>query len=394
VTITTRALAWLAVGVAALASAAPACQACSIPVFRYALERWPAEPYEAVVLHRGPLGPAEQAALDALRKTTEGNAALTNLQVRTVDLEGPDGKQSEPLLKGGDAGALPRLIVRYPDSLRVEEHAWAGALTTANVQALVDSPTRREIVRRLAGGDCAVWLLIESGDRAQDDAAARLLREQLRKLEGVLELPPQTDAEGPGDEPPPEPKGEAEGGESALPKLKVAFSSLRVSQTDPAEKLFLDTLLGLDPELRKEGKPIALAVFGQGRALPALLGDGINAENITDVCAFVVGPCSCQVKAMNPGWDVLMTADWFGALDGQIVKDPEPPALTGSVAAALPKAGPADTSAGAAAKAVVATPTGGLLLRNILLAAAAGVAILAAASFAVLRRGGAPREPR
>jgi len=394
VTTTTRALACLAVCLAALALAGPVCQACSIPVFRYALERWPAEPYEAVVLHRGPLAPAEQAALDVLRKTAEGNAALTNLQVRTVDLAGPDSKQAEALLKGGEAGALPRLIVRYPDSLRIQEHAWSGALTTANIQALVDSPARREIVRRLAGGDCAVWLLIECGDRAQDDAAAKVLRDQLKKLENVLELPPQMDADAFGDGPP-EPKGDGGADPDAvtLPKLKVAFSSLRVAQTDPAEKLFLDTLLGLDPELRKEGKPIALAVFGQGRALPALLGDGINPENIADVCTFVVGPCSCQVKAMNPGWDVLMTADWFGALDGQVVKDPEPPALTGSVAAALPKAAPTEASSGPASDAAPAA-AGGLLLRNVLLAAAAGAALLAIASFAVLRRGGMPREPR
>ena len=33
--------------------------ACQIPVFRYALERWQATPYEVVIFHRGPLSPAD-----------------------------------------------------------------------------------------------------------------------------------------------------------------------------------------------------------------------------------------------------------------------------------------------------------------------------------------------
>src|SRR5512136_1886912 len=36
-----------------LLSSIPSALACSVPVFRYALERWPASPYEAVVFHRG-----------------------------------------------------------------------------------------------------------------------------------------------------------------------------------------------------------------------------------------------------------------------------------------------------------------------------------------------------
>ncbi|MFT5104551.1 MAG: hypothetical protein ACI9UA_000166, partial [Pseudoalteromonas tetraodonis] len=27
-------------------------------------------------------------------------------------------------------------------------------------------------------------------------------------------------------------------------------------------------------------------------------------------CFFLTGACSCQVKAQNPGWDLLLSADW------------------------------------------------------------------------------------
>ena len=35
--------------------------ACSVPVFRYALEKWPPDVYQATVFHRGPLTSAQQA---------------------------------------------------------------------------------------------------------------------------------------------------------------------------------------------------------------------------------------------------------------------------------------------------------------------------------------------
>ncbi len=62
--------------------------ACSTPVFRYALERWPADPYEIVVTHRGALeGEAKQAsdALDAAYRDAEETA---NIYPRFEDLSG------------------------------------------------------------------------------------------------------------------------------------------------------------------------------------------------------------------------------------------------------------------------------------------------------------------
>ena len=41
-----------------------AAQACSVPVFRYALERWPADAYRLVIFHNGPLSAEQQAERD------------------------------------------------------------------------------------------------------------------------------------------------------------------------------------------------------------------------------------------------------------------------------------------------------------------------------------------
>src|SRR5947207_1747684 len=50
--------------------------ACNVPVFRYALERWPAANYEVVLFHRGPLNPAEQAARALLEQAAQRTANL------------------------------------------------------------------------------------------------------------------------------------------------------------------------------------------------------------------------------------------------------------------------------------------------------------------------------
>ena len=40
--------------------------ACSVPVYRYALERWWPDPYEVIVFHRGELTEQQQAILKDL----------------------------------------------------------------------------------------------------------------------------------------------------------------------------------------------------------------------------------------------------------------------------------------------------------------------------------------
>ena len=361
----------LALAVLAVSEAA----ACSIPVFRYALERWPAEPYQAIVLHKGALSAEDQKLVETLRKAATADGAPANLEVQTADCDGKLDKDVEALLKQEVGAEMPRLVLLYPASLRVEEKAWSGPLGPGLAARLLDSPARRKITSRLLAGDCAVWLLVECGERAKDDAAGKLLREQLAKLETTLELPTPEALGGFGEEPP-EP--------GAKRDLKVAFSHLRVSRADKAEQAFLDVLLSIDPEFKKEKEPMAFAIFGQGRALPALVGAGINADNVAEVCAFVVGPCSCQVKAMNPGWDLLMAADWSAAIEGRLVKEPEEPVLTGSVPAPLPKEKVASAAPVPAAPSAARAPSP--LLRNVLLAIVAAVILLAAASAFVLRR--------
>jgi len=63
--------------------------------------------------------------------------------------------------------------------------------------------------------------------------------------------------------------------------------------------------------------PVVFPVFGRGRILCALAGKAIVAGNLEDAATFLAGPCSCQVKELNPGIDILMAADWDSVVEGR-----------------------------------------------------------------------------
>ena len=194
---------------------------------------------------------------------------------------------------------LPALVVHYPAHLRIAEPVWSGPLDRDTVARLTDSPIRNALVRRLADGQTAVWLLLESGQSEQDDAAAMLLQEQLKKLEHELKLPELTDS--------------SEDKLLSAAPLHVAFSVLRVPR-GAAEQPLIQMLLHSEPDLAERTDPMVFPVFGRGRALLPLIGAGVTAENIHDSAAFLVGACSCEVKNQNPGFDLLLAADWDALL--------------------------------------------------------------------------------
>jgi hypothetical protein len=325
-----------------LVGASPA-QACSIPVFRYALERWRSEReedlYRVVVFHRGPLSPEEKSALDRLQTLSEVGARRANFVTELVDVSGKMTDDVRKLWEAQKNPTLPWMVLRFPESDEKRPTPWAGPLTKVNVGLLTESPARKEIARRILAGDSVVWVLLESGDTVADDAAAKLLQTELKRLEKVVELP----------------EGLGEGPVKLLSELpvRIAFSMIRLSRTDSAEQAFIGMLLNTEDDLPEEKGPMAFAVFGRGRAMPALVGKGINADMLQRGSEFLCGACSCQVKRLNPGYDMLMAVNWDailenpdqreserGSLEGQPVPIPTGKA-TGEVSLAIPESRPA-----------------------------------------------------
>ena len=174
---------------------------------------------------------------------------------------------------------------------------------------LVDSPARKQIAERLANGESAVWVFLESGDAAKDTEALKALEERIDYLGGVMNLPKLDDQD-------------IKNGLVSIPGdgLRLAFSVVKVKRDDPAEAAFVAMLLASEEDLRGFNEPMAFPIFGQGRALYALVGKGIRAETIDEAAQFLIGSCSCQVKEQNPGVDIAMAVDWR-----QMVKDQATP---------------------------------------------------------------------
>lgn len=273
-----------------LLSAATA-SACSVPVFRYALEHWPADPFQITIFHRGALTDAQKALL----KKDE----LANAAVHTVDLAHEPLADMVELWHQQITETLPWVVVRYPMTSGIRETLVSGPLSMETMTPLLDSPARQQIIERLAEGQSAVWVMIDSGDTAKDDSTAALIEKRLEYLMGVLDLPKLDEQD------------IANGLVSIKEEdLRLEFSLLRISREDAAEKAFMQMLVKSEKDLAGIHAPMVFPVFGQGRALYALVGPGIKNDTIDEAASFLIGKCSCQVKERNPGVDLLIRADW------------------------------------------------------------------------------------
>ncbi len=280
-----------------LAALTLAVHACEIPVYHYALENWEPDPWEVFVFHRGELSASERRAVDLLRTAADHRQGHGNLIVKTVDLN--TNRDAMMVQRWGEQGTseLPWVAAYYPQVHRIPDPAWSGPLKQADLTALVDSPLRQKIASELASRVTASWILLESGDRGKDNAVAALLERELSRLEDTLVLPV---LEGWG------PDGEANTPED------VDFTLHRLSRDSAEERMLVNMLLHSEPDLTTEfaNEPLAFPIYGRGLILYALAGPGINEWTIAQAAEFLTGPCSCQVKASNPGTDLLVQLDW------------------------------------------------------------------------------------
>lgn len=315
-------------------SAASLC-ACSVPVFRYALERWPPESYTVVVFHLGPLSADDQELVSEMKKEIAAPDTPANAHVETADVSGELTEDLSALYKGLDAKALPTIVL-WRSWREPCETVWVGALSRENVAALLRSPLRRETASQILADKVAVWVLVECGDQEADGQAASVLSSTLKKAETeVKDRMAALEAELSAD-------GQAERhveNEEPVPSLPFRFSLVRLSRSDARERVLRAMLLSVESDLREyEGQPMAFPVFGRGRALYALVGKGIREDNICEACAFLAGPCACQVKAMNPGIDLLISANWDEAIGPPAMSYHEAPVSLTGVSAAPPTA--------------------------------------------------------
>lgn len=293
-------------------------EGCQVPVFRYALERWKNDPYQIFVIADGELEGEAKSAFDLLRELEVDETSPANVLVEPVNLQDDrDEKTFRNHLKEQNI-QLPAIFVYYPEDKLTYSPIWAGAASIQNANAIVDSPIRKEVMSRILKGDSAIWLMVESGNRESDDSAFKKMGEFLKIAEKELELPEGV-------------IGAARAREALAAgqfidetnvldseiELKLAFSRLRMSRDSAKEEPFLEMLMHMESDLKDlKGQPMFFPIFGKGRALEPLIGEGIDKDNVLDYCSYITGACSCEVKKQNPGIDLLTRLDWIGAMEG------------------------------------------------------------------------------
>ena len=260
--------------------------ACTIPVFRYALDRWEADKFHLVL----PASASSDSALtDALRPLRANGKA--NLDITT------------------SKEAATAVLNFSRDS---EKPVWSGTLDKASLTALLDSPGRTKIIEQILAGDSAIWV-IAAGDNPADKAEVERIEKRLKFLGQVASLPIQD---------PNDPDSQLGPG----PALKLKFSTLRLNRNDPAEKLLVSILAGPKGAIDPATTSFAAAVFGKGRVLGAWSLNDLDDASLEDACMFLVGRCGCRIKNENPGWDLLLNVDWVKALNeaGQVKPAAQP----------------------------------------------------------------------
>jgi hypothetical protein len=287
-----------------------------------------------IVYHEGPLSTAESKWVERLESQTIDHGGFANAKVIRVamaenvavdgDVADRDTAKMRELVKaldGLDKVVFPYVVARTKIGGKRMVNHWRGSLDDFSRVDVIRSPVRKELRRRLLSGDSVVWLMLRSSDRQRNDATRARMESDLEELATAVSLP-----EGVG-----LPGSELH---SEVPLL-VRFSLLEIDPADPREQFLVDLFRGFYPDLARDGEPLLVPVFGRGRALEVIPADDLDSNLTRDLSLFLAGACSCQVKEQNPGFDLLIEADWDSELFGAEGVRP-PPAKTVSDRTAPP----------------------------------------------------------
>ena len=268
-------------------------QACENPVYQYAIQRWEGRQYELLIFE---LGQEEQLQeIESLKNLLRSCSIDETADSRTIGNANfhlvTSPQVTNALWQKLGKPPRPSMAIALQLDRPIEQCIfWQGDFTEANVRLLLDSPGRRAICEKLLGGAAAVWLLLKSGNPEQDQSAQTIIRDSLEKF-SVHYAQTETDK-----------------------APRFAIQSL--DRDDPAEMVFVSILSHVETGIDiKTDKPIAIPIYGRGRALYVLVGVGINTENILEACKFITGPCACDAKEDNPGVDLLMACNWDEELE-------------------------------------------------------------------------------
>jgi len=270
--------------------------ACTTPVFRYAMEMWEQDRYDALIIYDGSLTHQEEEIIRSLQKAIHHHASL-NLSLQKIDVAS-ERRTVKAILGKEMPATLPVICLWHPKQMGYAPPFFSERLSGITTEQIVQSTARKAIGDHLLRGVPVVWVLVTSGNREKDTTAMGILERELQSAATDILNDPVF-----------EPHFKHIRDQSNLfPQVVLHGSGLQ------QEKILQSVILDDDQDLDEMNEPLVFPVYGRGRVLCVLAGEQVEARNIQDVIAFVLNPCSCQIKLANPGFDLLMRADWYSLI--------------------------------------------------------------------------------
>ncbi len=272
--------------------------ACSVPVFRYALEYWQPDPYRIILSYNPAQTNKFSEVLNELRKYKADSSFI----LRKIKSTKSNGK----------------IILKYPADKRIKNIVWSAPLSTQSLNRIMYSPMRKKFTDKILNGDSLIFLLLEGSNSKQNDKIANIIITNMTLVKNQIKLPYEYDDI---------PKEDL-----SMYDTNIVFklSMMRLSRTNSREKVFINILTKCLPDtIYKQSEPILFPVFARGRMLVALREKDVNYIILKNLCEYVAGECSCEIKSQNPGFDIFIPLGWNFQKNNSLISDIVLPPLSG-----------------------------------------------------------------
>ena len=269
--------------------------ACKVPVYDYAKKFWNPDRFAVGVFYSGLLTKEQKSIID--------NVELQNSRDSIYAIFRIDVTKEIPMPFRGvwnvvKDGSLPMLVMLYPDEVGVpDRYAFKSEITAELDSILFSSSLNKFIASQYDNQSINFWVMAHFGSEAkgaeienmflkEKNRVVKKLSEQVFKLamENVIEK------------------------KYAGLKVKAPFCKLDLSSSQ--NTLLHSYLKNLFPKLFAKKTAFILPVYGRGRALGYIDRENIYYSNIYKTAEFLIGPCSCQLKSGNPGFDLPIPINW------------------------------------------------------------------------------------
>lgn len=260
--------------------------------------------YSVYVFYKGLLTDEEKATVKKLED--ESKKGFYNFKAANPSSSDFDWKDYAVWKLQDQKAQLPRIVLRFPESLKIKENAWDAPLTIENASSLLASERRDEIVRLLRKGAAAVWIFAGSGQEEIDQPVETMFRTAF-----------------------------ADFAKSQTSEKKASFPVVTLMPETRNERVLFSILSKVKGNHDGLKTPALIPIIGKGQVVSILSGKTLTRENILKLCSEIASvPPSREISSLSPDEKIFLCLKWgkggFVASSGEGSSGPDSSAPSGS----------------------------------------------------------------